>query len=173
MPNIKADLQIFDAIKQRIAAAFELEPDDEAVIDTASGECDLEKTIAHLIRESRVAEAQAKGVAMLIDEMKARALRLKAKHDKLRDIAAWAMTESGLRKSTAPDFTFSLGHRKSPVVTTREPTTDDIVNNPDEIRIKTTLSWDRDAVRAALETGGTLDFAYIANPEPVLTVRAK
>ena len=168
MANLAVDLQIFTQIKERLAAAYELDTDDEAVIDTAAGECSIEETIAHIIRESRVAEAQARGLATLIDEMKARALRLKAKHDKLREIAAAAMQESGLRKSTAPDFTFSLGYRKAPVVTTRDPDMNDA-----HIRTKVTYSWDKDAIRSDLEAGGTLDFAYIGNQEPVLTVRGK
>ena len=174
MANLAVDLQIFNQIKERIAAAFDLEPDDEAVLDTATGECNLEEVIASVIRDSRIARAQAAGLTDLIGEMQARKERLEAREKRLREVAAWAMQESGLTKVSSPDFSISLGKRKPPVVTTREPGEGDAINGLANQRV--TYSWDKEVLRRDLEiSGGALcqGAAYLGNPEPVLTVRGR
>jgi len=169
MSNVAAEVQIFNALRNRLAEIYSLDKDDEAILDTVAGETNLSDIIAAMIRESRVAKAQAEGVCALASEMLARSARLEAKHEKLRELAKWAMLEAGLKKLPEPDFSASIGKGARKVVTTRDPDSGDYLF----AKTKTTFSWERDIIKQALENGETLDFAYLANPEPVLTVRGK
>jgi hypothetical protein len=169
MSNVTAEVQIFNALRNRLAEIYSLDKDDEAILDTTAGETKLTDVIAAMIRESRVAKAQAEGVCALASEMLARSARLEAKHEKLRDLAKWALMEVGLSKLSEPDFSVSISKGRPKVITTREPDSGDYLF----AKTKTTFSWERDIIKHALENGETLDFAYLANPEPVLTVRVK
>ena len=168
MSNVATEVQIFNALRNRLAELYSLDKDDEAILDTVAGETKLTDVIAAMIRESQVAKAQAAGVCALASEMLARSARLETKHEKLRDLAKWAMLEAGLPKLSEPDFSVSISKGRQKVVTVGEP---DGINT--YVKEKITRQWDKDAIRADLEAGVTLSFAYLGNAEPVLTVRGK
>lgn len=168
MSNLRTSLEIFKVIKERLATEFDLAIDDEVVIDTAEGECDLSDVVAKLIREARYAEAQALGVKSLLADMGERMDRLFAKSQKLRDIAKHACLEAGLTKIAAPDFSVSISAGKPKVVTTRDPDDRD-----HEFYTNVKYTWNKTGIKEALEEGTTLDFAYFGNPEPVISVRGK
>ena len=110
MLDVPRNVAIFNETRDRIALAFDLDKDDQAVIDTASGETNLEELPAAALREARMAGEMAEGAKRIIDATRARQERLKLKAESLRKAVSWALAEAGLQKITAPDLTASLGH---------------------------------------------------------------
>ena len=110
MLDVPRNVAIFNETRDRIALAFDLDKDDQAVIDTASGETNLEELLAAALREARMAGEMAEGAKRIIDATRARQERLKLKAESLRKAVSWALAEAGLQKITAPDLTASLGH---------------------------------------------------------------
>lgn len=167
MLDLNRSLSIYNETRERIAVAFELDKDDQAVIDTASGETNLEELLAAALREARMAGEMAEGAKRIIDATRARQERLKLKADGIRKAVAWAFAEAGLQRITAPDLTASMGHGrpKMTIDEDRLPAAfkDQIVS----------YKPNRDRIQAAVDVGNVPDGVQISNSEPVLTVRVK
>ena len=112
--NAPLDIQkrAFLALRERIAAEFGLDTDDEAVIDTTEGETDLVALLARMVRQSRERAAQAKVCAEQIEALSERKRRHTDAADKLRSLIAETMLEVGLKKLAPGDFTASASFTK-------------------------------------------------------------
>jgi hypothetical protein len=168
MPNLLVEIQVFNEVRRRIAEDADLSIDDEAVVDTSSGETALEDLLAHLIREALTDEAMAKACRERAGDMLDRSARLCARADKRRAVVKQAMGDAGMKRLQAADLTVTVSAGKPPLVFTREP----LPNDPAAIQ-KVSYVWPKADIRLALERGDYLDFAQLGNPEPVLTVRTK
>lgn len=165
---ISHHVRIFQVICEQIAAANELEPDDPFVLDTATGECDLEEAVVRIMKESRARAAQAEGMKALIEEMAARKARLEAGAAKLKQTAHYAMCEAGLKKIASPAFTL-IRQATAPGVIVTEQNADLI---PDEY-CRVSRAPDKAKIKEALKDGAALMFAYLDNAGESLAVRAK
>lgn len=168
MTLLTRELSIFQTLKQRLASLEELSEDDPVILDTAAGECKIEEILAGLIREARYAEALAEGMKTHLAETKSRYDRLVRKADHLRAIAHWGLCEAGLQKIAAPDFTVTRSQGRPSVVLTEK----DSQKIPDDF-VRITREPNKSAIRDALLSGKALPFAFMSNPEEILTVRAK
>ena len=171
MANIGLEVQTYKTLKERLALAYSLEDDDEALLDTLDGELPLTDIIVKMVREAKQAEAYAKGIKSIIADNQARKKRLEDKADKLRGLAAWAMGECGLSKISEADLTIS--QHKGPsvlVLDVLEPTHLDTYTKQN-----ITYSWDKEALQTAVEAGDeeALTIAHMSNAKSVLTVRCK
>ncbi len=173
MANVSTEIQIFNELRRRIAEDCGLDANDEFVFGSAAGECKLEDVITGIIRESRVSTAQAKGLDDLIDSMAMRRERLEGRAERLRTLALWAMGEAGLKRIPASDFTVSAKPGIAPLIITREPDIDDYMMEPGLVRQTITYAWDKKAIRAELDGGAAMSFAYLGNVGSVLSVRGK
>lgn len=171
MPNIAVDVQIHKQLCEWLSKEFGLETDDPFVLGTAEGSCDLQDHIAAMLREALASEAQADGIKQHIKAMEAREERLNTRAGKLRAKAKWAMQEAGLPKISQPDFSVTMSAGQQRVVTTREADAADHATNFALVSSK--YSWRKDALKKYIDAGVTFDFAYLSNPEPVMTVRTK
>jgi hypothetical protein len=170
MANISSEIQIYQILKLRIMEAFNLEDDDQALIDTLEGQTPIKDIIVQLIRDAERAEAFAEGIKTIIKDNQARKERLETRVEKLRAMASWAMQETGLKKIEESDMTISQRQEIPPLVITREPD----ITTP-FTKMKEIYSWDKVALRAAVESGNqsATAIAYLGNAKPVLTVRTK
>src|SRR5688572_8748083 len=139
-------------------------------MDTLDGELDLADRLRSLIRKRRHLLADADALKGMIREMTERKLRLEKAADSIANAVVHAMSEAGIRKLQAPDFSVSLGQGKPPLVG---------VENLDPYLmpkrfVKTECSVNRTALREALEAGdpAVADApVYLGNPQPHLIVR--
>lgn len=163
--------RVYAELKSRLMQDEGLAEGDQTLADTLEGATDLHEQIAAVLREAGVAEAYASGLDVLIDTMSERRDRLRAKRVKLRAHALWAMQEAGLTKLIAPDMTVSVRAGKPSIAYQKGFSPEQA---PDAYRaMKITYRFDTDAIRAALDAGEDLDFAWIKNGEPSISVRTK
>lgn len=163
--------RVYAELKSRLMQDEGLAEDDQTLADSLEGITDLHEQIAAVLREAAVADSYASGLEALIDTMSTRCDRLREKKRKLRAHALWAMQEAGLPKITAPDMTISV-RKEKPSVEYRKGF--DPASAPDAYRIDETVSrLNKDAIRAALDAGEMLDFAWIKNGKPSISVLTK
>jgi Siphovirus Gp157 len=160
------ELSIFRTIKERVAMAEELSPDDPFVIGTAEGECSLPEVLAELIREARKDEAKADALKGIINDDKTRLARIERRAKHLRHIAHYGMCEAGLTRLDAPDFSVSRVKGKPPVII---PNPDAVPDSMMRIRKEPNLT----AIREALELDPDLGFAILGNGEEHLLVKGR
>lgn len=157
---------IFNVLCEKIAATEQLEADDPFVLGTAEGECDLGKAIESVLREALLTRALLGGLLNRISELEFRKARMEAKIERLRAAAFAAMTEAQIRRIPASDFTAIIQHGRDKVILTEE----DPEKIPDEfVKIERVVS--KTKIREALNSGRTLNFAYISNADEILVVK--
>lgn len=163
-------VQVFNTLKDHIGSQYNLDGDDQVLIDTVSGETNFDGLAAALIRESIICGEMATGIKKLVEAMKTRQARLLAKQDRLRATVSWAMQETGQKKITAPDFTISIRAGKPGLnIDEMDPSA-----LPDEFATVTVVTTpNKAAIRDALEAGRVLQFARLGNASPVLSVHTK
>src|SRR5882762_3667476 len=82
--------------------------DDETLRDTLEGISDLPELIQAVIRSSLEDEALISALKQRIEDMQERHARLRARFEKKRGLACWAMTSADIHKILADDFSLSL-----------------------------------------------------------------
>ena len=164
------EVRIYNMLKERLKAEFELEDGEQVLTDTLDGLSDLKERLIWLARRVREDDANIAALKIMIGEMKERLDRIEMRREKMRGIIGWAMQEAGIKSIPAPDLTLSSRQGQPPLLI------DPI--DPEEgerrfVRVVTTFSWDKAAIRNAIEAGEHLSFARLANPGNVLTIRTK
>lgn len=170
--NLSASAQAHIRLRDQIKDAYRLADDDAALTDTLDGISDFKELVAAVVREIRVEEAHISAIALLLADMESRLSRKKAKIERLRNSIAYAMSEAGERKIDAPDATISLRQCQPKLVFRVEP---DDAPNGKFVKEKITLSWDREAVKAALSNDDedARAVAHFTNANPTLSIRTK
>jgi hypothetical protein len=168
---LSTDVKVYQQIKERLIRDYALGEDDQALIDTLDGCSDLKERITALARKANERKYLAAGLKALIDDQKARLKRLEEGEEKLRDLVAWAMSEAGIDKITAPDMTISQRMGAKPLLI--DPIDPEKYAGSDYVREKVTYSFDRDAIKRAMNEGAVIPWARFGNPAPVLTIRTK
>ena len=105
--TLSGELRIYAALRERLLADMP-DLDEETLADTLEGMTTLHELLAGLIRSALTEEALAEGLKARIGEMKGRLERLQARAARKRDLAHEAMTQAGIHKFTAPDFSAAL-----------------------------------------------------------------
>lgn len=134
---------------------------------------DLQSACAAVLRSAKYDEADAEAIKSIEADNRARRQRLERRSEAKRAAVAWAMAEAGIAKLTPPDMTVSLRQNKPSLVTTVEPDLSMCEAYPHFVRMKEVYSFDKDAIRAALDAGETLEWASLNNAPPSVTVRTK
>lgn len=167
----------FDALKQegrqhaetrrRLAEAFNLGEEDQALIDTLEGESDYPEMLAAALREAKAREAMAHGLSGLIDALKARKERLETSAERVRLIAAESMLEAGEKKLACADMTISVRQGKPRLIIDEE-------RLPAAFKVeKVTYKADRAAIQEAVDHGDVPEGVQIANGAPFVTISTR
>jgi len=167
MTDLRHALAIHAELRDRLKAAYSLDDDDPALIDTLEGLSDLDAAIAAVIREAREAETFAGGLGGIVKAAQDRKARLLAKAERLRGVASWAMQDAGLAKITVPDLTIIMARGRPQIVINDEASLPS-----DCVTVVTTTKPDRTAIKSRLDAGDDIPGAHYSNAAPVLTVRA-
>lgn len=112
MNHVDIKVREFNRLREQLATEFGLDADDEAVIDTTSGEMDLEDLLVRMVRAARQRLAEAEVCAEQIKALSERKKRHADAAEKLRGLVAGAMIETGLTRLSPGDFTASASLTK-------------------------------------------------------------
>lgn len=147
----------------------EMDPtlDEQTLADTVEGLTDLHEIVAAIMRSALIDEALVDGLKLRIGDMEARLERLQDRASKRRAIARDVMTDTGITKITAPDFTLSVRPGTPSLVVIDENEIPEQFFEPRDPKLN------RQAVLTELKRGIEISGAALSNPQPVLSVRAK
>ena len=141
--------------------------DDETLADTLEGLSDLPAMIEEIIRSSLEDEAMIAGLKTRADAMAERLSRLKERHHKKRQLAAWALGAAGLAKLKAEDFTVSLSEGALRLEISDES------KIPPHYLIPQPPKPDRAGITHALKQGRILEGASLVQGRPYITVSTR
>lgn len=144
----------------------ELEHDETALADTLQGIDDFEERVVAWMRIAREQEAQAKALALMIEEMQIRKRRLEGNAEKLRDVVLEALQAAELgRPIRAPDMTISVSAgRRRKVIVTNDDAIPDTFCKIERTPLKAIIAQE-------LARGINVPGAILSNPVPFLSVR--
>jgi hypothetical protein len=161
---------IYNELRDRLASEFDLEDDDQALLDTLDGLQDLKERLIWMAREAERSEQFAEAIKAIIADNQERRKRFEVRSEKLRKMIAWAMQETGMKKiDDCPDMTISLRQNPPSLVTTIEPEDAPI----DYRKAKVTYTFDKTKIKAALDGGADLDWAHLNNGGQSVTIRTR
>jgi hypothetical protein len=162
--QLSAEVRVAAEIIEQIRAA--IGDDDADFAEIVENETDILERLRKMLRVARLAEADAKATADIMDELRDRKTRLAGKADKLRDAVKWAMSELGMDKLPSPDMTVSLRNAAPGVEII------DLSQIPERY-LKVTVAPDKAAMREALKDGENIPGAVLKNGSPSLTIRSR
>lgn len=104
---LSIEARAFADLRTKLAEAFNLDEDDEAVLGTVEGQSTLHDMILSSIRYAKRREAYADAVGLIIDDNKQRQARHKRAAESILVAVAHAMSEAGLPKVEAADISIT------------------------------------------------------------------
>jgi hypothetical protein len=141
--------------------------DDETLTDTLEGVSDLPDMIAEIVRSSLEDDALIVGLKTRLDDMNARLSRLKARLERKRELAAWAMGSAGIPRLDVADFSAFLRQGSVKLLVSDEK------NLPPAYLIPQPPKVDRGSLLNALKRGEVVEGAMLSTGEPHIAVRTK
>jgi hypothetical protein len=169
MTNITRRVEIHKQMRERLLADYPALADDAAALaDTLEGESDLDKAIVALLRSADDDGMMVGGINERMGELIERKTRLENRIEAKRNLAFWAMTEAGLPKLTAPDFTASIGASRAKVIIT-----DAALIPPDYFNEPKPPEPNKTLIGQALKDGHTVPGCVLSNGGQTLTIRKK
>lgn len=165
MSTITEELRVYEEIKAKLLADNP-DLDNQTLVDTLEGACDLQDRITNICRAAVEADLQAEVVGQMIKNQTARKKRHEERSERLRSLALWAMQEAGLTKIPAADITIAIGKGRTSVVIADDTALPleftEFVAKPDKAKIK-----------EALDAGQSVPGAHFSNSAPTLTIRTR
>jgi len=141
--------------------------DDETLADTLEGISDLPQMIEEIVRSSLEDEAMIASLKLRAEAMAARLSRLKERHQKKRQLVAWAMGAAGLAKLKACDFSVSVSEGALRLEVRDESFVPEIYFVPQPAKL------DRAGITAALKRGEVVEGAQLVQGQPYISVSTR
>lgn len=141
--------------------------DEETLADTVEGLTDLHEIIGAIIRSALLDESLISGLKGRVKEMHERLTRLEERASKCRRLARDVMSETGIKKITAADFTVSVRAGSPSLIVIDEALIPEGFWEPQPPRLN------RQSLSGELKNGHEIPGAGLSNPEPILSVRSK
>jgi chromosome condensin MukBEF ATPase and DNA-binding subunit MukB len=157
------------ALASQVAAqliAAGIDEDDPDFVELMASETDILERLRRILRAARHTEAQSEALAAIVKDNRERKARLDNKAERLRGVVLQALSELGLSKLDAPDFSASVGGGAFKVIVT------DKTAVPDDL-CRITREPDKAQIKAAIIRHGDVPGAELANGEPSLTIRTR
>ncbi len=164
--KLSAELRTYAVLRERLLAEIP-DLDEETLGDTLEGLTTLHDVMAELIRSALTDAAMAEGLKSRIADMKSRLERLETRAERKRELVLHAMTESGITKFTAPDFSASLRQGAPTLDITPEAKIPAAYWKPQEPKL------DKITLLTAVKNGVMIAGISLAAPRMQLSVRSK
>lgn len=163
---LSGEVQVYTLLRQRLLAELP-DLDEETLSDTLEGLTNLHDLLAELIRSALTDEALAGGLKARIGDMKERLERLETRAERKRALVLQAMTEAGITKFMAPDFSASLRQGAPTLAIAAEDLIPAAFWKPQPAKL------DKLTLLAALKSGVAIDGVSLDAPRMQLSVRSK
>lgn len=160
---------IFALVRERLLIAYpDLDADDQAILDTTSGECDFDEIAERLFESAERDKMMAAAIGERIGEMAERKARFLARVETKRGLLAQALQDAGLERRELPGVTLSLRRNPASLMVT-----DESLIPADYRTEKVVVSLDKALIKAALIDGFDVPGASLSNGSVSLTARTK
>ena len=163
---LRTEISTYQILAEQLKARFG-DLDEDTLTDTLEGISQLPDLITEIVRSSLEDEMLGDALKQRLDEMQARLTRFKARYDKKRAMAAWAMSQAEIRRIQAADFSLSLrpGSQRLEIC--------DEARLPAQFLVPQPPRLDRAGVSAVLKRGETVEGAVLVQGEPTIQVRVQ
>ena len=163
---IRSEAAQYRALSDRLKLDYG-QLDDETLADTLEGLSDLPQMIEEIVRSSLDDEAMIAGLKLRADAMAARLSRLKERHHKKRQLAAFALGSAGMARLKANDFTVSLSEGALRLEISDES------KIPQHYLVPQPAKPDRAGITHALKQGRLMEGACLVQGQPYITVSTR
>jgi phosphoribosylaminoimidazole-succinocarboxamide synthase len=174
MTHETQDLRREVAMTKEILRVVANETGDPEIVECVVEETDFKRCVVRVAMLAKEKAAHVGALKALISEYQARIDRMEHAEERLRRVIAQAMQDVGMTKIAEPEMTISLRAGNQEVIlqdTTADATMREFF--PAFVKEKVTYSFDKTAIRQALESGASVPFARLGNAAPVLSIRVK
>lgn len=164
---IQSEAQAVAYLREKLKEQHGLEDGDEALETTLDGETRFEEAVEAICLEAQELEVRAEATNALIKRLMDKAGRYEMRAKKARESLASALDIAGKKTVRTAAGTVTRRSGSLSVVVTADP-----AELPPEYRKeRVTYTADKTAIKAALEHGQTLAFAYLSNGAPSIQIR--
>ena len=163
---LRNEAALYRAMADQLRQGFS-DVDDDTLKDTLEGLSDLPQMIEEVVRSSLEDDALIVGLRSRLDDMNVRLSRFKARLERKREIAGWAMGLAGIPKLDVPDFSVSLRAGSIKLLVNDEK------RLPEAYLIAQPPKVDRALLLNALKRGESVDGAELGTGDPHIAVRTK
>lgn len=163
---LQAEAAHYNLLQDQLRQDF-ADIDDETLADTLEGLSDFPQMIEEIVRSSLEDEAMIVGLKQRSDQLTARLARLKERHQKKRQLAAWGLGAAGLGKLKACDFGVNLSEGALKLELSDES------KLPGAYLVPQPAKPDRTAITAALKAGLAVEGAELVRGMPYITVSVR
>ena len=165
--RLSREVSIWQTLRERLKAQYELEDEDSALIDTLDGATELNDRLIKIAMSAKEDEAFAEAVKGMIADLQVRKQRLERRAEYKRSQIAWAMQETGQKSIVSAGL--SLGQRMG----NAKVIIDDKLLPDEWKKSKVTLIPDKELIETDLDAGKDIPGVSLSNPMPILTIRSK
>ena len=166
-PHILSEARAVEYLRAQLKAEHQLSDGDDVLEDTLDGATNLDEAVEAIRIRLFEKKATVEKLRSMEDSLESRRKRVEASIASDRALLTEALSIAGKKSVRTTLGTVTLIAGKPSVEVTEKAE-----NIPDEYRTaKMTYAPNKDAIKAALESGKSLSFAYIANGSPTVQVR--
>lgn len=166
-PSIQNEAQAVAYLREKLKEQHGLEDGDEALETTLDGETRFDEAVEAICLEAQEFEARVEATNALIKRLMDKAGRYEMRARKARELLASALDIAGKKTVRTGAGTVTLRSGNTSVVVTVEPA----MLPPEFRKERVSYTADKAAMKAALENGETLAFAYLSNGGPTIQIR--
>jgi hypothetical protein len=163
-PILRSEVTHYQILSDQLKAQYG-DIDDETLRDTLEGISDLPDLIKEVVRSSLDDEGLVAALKSRLEQLQIRLDRFKARAEKKRDLACWAMGNAGIAKLQAEDFSVSLRHGAQRLEVVDEKMV------PEEFLVPLPPRLDRASLLSKLKAGTTVPGAMLVYGLPHISVR--
>jgi hypothetical protein len=164
--TVRTEANQYHAMAEQLRADFQ-DIDEETLADTLEGLSDLPNLLCAITRSSVEDEALIVALKARMGDMKARLERIELRQQRKRDLICTAMSQAGMEKLGAEDFSISLRQGPSRLSVIDESKV------PQRYLIPQAPKLDRSGLMAALKCGETLEGVALVDGVLHIQVRTK
>jgi hypothetical protein len=167
--NPVREFRVWRELREHLLLTYpELAQDEQTLVDTLSGECDLLEALGDVIRRADEDRMLVEALEARMAEMRARKERIEQRIERRREFVADAMEQAGVKKFAIPEATITLTPRPPKTMVT------DAAALPDEFWTQPPLPdpvVNKKLLAERLKAGEPIPGACLSNPRSTITIR--
>lgn len=167
--RLSREVSIWQTLRERLKAQYELEDEDPALIDTLDGATELNERLLKVAMSAKEDVAFAEAIKGMIADLQDRKKRLERRAVYKRDQVAWAMQETGQKSIVGAGLTLGQRMGEAKLVIDEKMLPEDYTKTVTTVEVVP----DKDLIKDGLNSGKEIPGVSLSNPMPILTIRGK